>query len=152
MAEPLRIGVIGAGILGLTAAHRFTQAGHKVTVIEREGDVGGLVASFAIGGSHLERFYHHLFRSDRDMRELIQEIGLADRLVWPRPRVSSLARGKMYPFGSATQVLKFSPLPFLDRVRLGLGAAYLKLEFNYHRLEGQTAASWIRRWMGQRAF
>ena len=42
MAEPMRIGVIGAGILGLTAAYRFTRAGHQVTVIEREGDVGNV--------------------------------------------------------------------------------------------------------------
>jgi protoporphyrinogen oxidase len=152
MVEPLRIGVIGAGILGLTAAYRFTQAGARVTVIEREANVGGLVASFEIGGSHLERFYHHLFRSDRDIQDLIAEIGLGDRLVWPQPMVSSLYSGKIFGFGSPTQVLQFTPLPFADRVRLGMGAAYLKLEGNYRRLEGQTAASWIRRWMGQNAF
>jgi protoporphyrinogen oxidase len=153
MAEqPLRIGVIGAGILGLTAAYRFTQAGAKVVVIEREETVGGLVASFEIGGSPLERFYHHLFRSDMDMRRLTEEVGLGDRLVWPRPLVSSYYGGKTYPFGSPTQVLKFTPLPLADRIRLGLGAAYLKLESNYHRLEGQTAAAWIKRWMGRQAY
>ncbi len=152
MAEPLRIGVIGAGILGLTAALRFTRAGARVTVIEREADVGGLVASFEIGGSHLERFYHHLFRSDTDIQDLIREVGLGDLLVWPQPKVSSLYGGRMYSFGSATDVLRFSPLPLVDRFRLGMGAAYLKLENNYHRLEGKTAANWIREWMGQKAF
>lgn len=152
MAQPLRIGVIGAGILGLTAAYRFVQAGARVAVIEREADVGGLVASFEIGGTHLERFYHHLFRSDRDIQDLIAEVGLADQLVWPRPKVSSLYGGRIYGFDSATDVLRFSPLPLLDRLRLGLGAAYLKLERDHRRLEGQTAASWIRRWMGQNAF
>jgi len=152
MAEPRSVGVIGAGILGLTAALRFMQAGRKVTLIEREGFVGGLVASFQIGGGHLERYYHHLFRSDRDVRNLIDEMGLGGSLVWPRPQVGSLSGGKIYGFGSATDVLKFSPLPFQDRVRLGAGAAYLKAESNYHRLEGQTAASWIKRYMGQEAY
>src|SRR5438309_10776200 len=81
----LHVGVIGAGILGLTAALRFVQAGARVTVIEREERVGGLVASFEIGGSHLERFYHHLFRSDVDVQQLIAEVGLGDQLVWPKP-------------------------------------------------------------------
>jgi protoporphyrinogen oxidase len=152
MAQPGSVGVIGAGILGLTAALRFMQAGKRVTLIEREDAVGGLVASFQIGGSYLERYYHHLFRSDMDVRNLIDEMGLSSSLVWPRPRVSSLWGGKIYPFGSATDVLKFSPLSLPDRLRLGAGAAYLKLEQNHHRLEGQTAASWIRRNMGEAAY
>ncbi|HZT05399.1 MAG TPA: NAD(P)/FAD-dependent oxidoreductase [Chloroflexota bacterium] len=152
MAQPRAVGVIGAGILGLTAALRFAQAGMRVTVIEREEEVGGLVASFKIGGAHLERYYHHLFRSDRDVRALIAEAGLEHALVWPRPDVSSLCGGRFYGFDSPTDVLAFSPLPFADRVRLGACAAYLKLERNYHRLEGQTAASWIKRWMGEEAY
>jgi protoporphyrinogen oxidase len=150
-AQP-RIGVIGAGILGLTAALRFAQAGAKVTILEREERVGGLVASFEIGGSHLERFYHHLFRSDRDVQALIAEMGLGDQLVWPRPDTSVLYGGRVYGLDSATDVLRFTPLSFLARLRLGLGSAYLKLESNYRRLEGQTAAAWIRRSMGEEVY
>ena len=146
------IGVIGAGILGLTAALRLVQANARVVVLEREGRVGGLVASFEIGGSHLERFYHHLFRSDHDVQALIAEVGLGGDLVWPRPNTSVLSGGKFYGLDSALDVLRFSPLSFPGRLRLGLGSAYLKLETNYHRLEGQTAAAWIRRWMGDEVY
>lgn len=152
MARETSIGVIGGGILGLTGALRFLQAGAKVTLIEREAHVGGLVASFEIGGSHLERFYHHLFRSDVDVQSLITEVGLGHELVWPRPKVSSLWGGTAYGFDSALDVLSFSPMPFVDRVRLGAAVAYLKLEGNYHRLEGMTAAAWIKRWMGESAY
>jgi len=142
------IGVIGGGILGLTAAFRFVQAGARVTLFEREDRVGGLAASFEIGGGQLERFYHHLFRSDVDVQNLIAEVGLADRMVWPQPDTSSYYQGKIYSLDSATDVLRFSPLPLAARVRLGASLAYLKFERNYHRFEGQTAASWIKRWMG----
>ncbi|MSQ24059.1 MAG: NAD(P)/FAD-dependent oxidoreductase [Chloroflexi bacterium] len=142
------IGVIGGGILGLTAALRFVQAGARVQVIEREERVGGLVTSFEVGGSHLERFYHHLFRSDRDVQALIAEVGLADALVWPRPDTSVLYGGQIYGLDSPLDVLRFTPLGILDRIRLAACLAYLKIENNYHRLEGQTAADWIRRWMG----
>src|SRR5438093_9805635 len=118
------VGVIGAGILGLTAALRFVQAGHRVTVIEREERVGGLVASFEIGGSHLERFYHHLFRSVLDVQRLIAEVGLGDDLVWPQPDTSVLYGGRIYGLDSAVDVLRFSPLSLVGRLRLGLGSAY----------------------------
>src|SRR6058998_3286334 len=106
------IGVIGAGILGLTAALRFVQAGARVVVLEREERVGGLVASFEIGGSHLERFYHHLFRSDRDVQALIDEVGLGEALVWPRPDTSVFSGGHIYGLDSAADVLRFEPLSF----------------------------------------
>ncbi len=34
--------VIGAGVSGLCAARRLTEAGHEVTVVEREADLGGV--------------------------------------------------------------------------------------------------------------
>ncbi|MBI4212796.1 MAG: NAD(P)/FAD-dependent oxidoreductase [Chloroflexi bacterium] len=151
-AEAPSVGVIGAGILGLTAALRFTQAGARVVILEREDRVGGLVASFDVGGTHLERFYHHLFRSDHDMRALITEVGLGGDVVWPKPDTSVLYGGRLYSLDSAMDVLRFSPLPLSDRIRLGAGIAYLKVEGNYHRLEGTTAAQWIRRWMGPEVF
>src|SRR5439155_8295135 len=40
-------------------------------------------------------------------------------------------------------------LPLAARVRLGAALAYLKIEGNHHRFEGQTAAAWIKRWMGE---
>src|SRR5579871_1590557 len=146
------VGVIGAGILGLTAAYRLTQAGAHVTVIERETAIGGLTASFSIGGSRLERFYHHLFRSDHAARALIEEVGLGSALVWPRPKTSSFVGGQFHQLDSASSVLRFTPLPFVDRLRLGAGLAYLKLMPSGQPLEGQTAAGWIRRWMGPEVF
>jgi len=45
-ARPLRhIAVVGAGIAGLACARTLVQAGHKVTVFERAGAVGGRTAS-----------------------------------------------------------------------------------------------------------
>jgi len=60
-----RTGVLGGGALGLTVAYRLAQAGDEVTVIEREPEPGGLAAGFRVGPSYLEKFSHHLFRSDR---------------------------------------------------------------------------------------
>ena len=148
-------GVLGAGALGLTVALRLAQRGEPVTVLEREPAAGGLAAGFPFPGmpnTYLEKFYHHLFRSDRDAIALIDELGLGARLVWPRPTTACLVHGRAWPLDSARRVLGFGPLSPLDRLRLGAAIAYLKLERQHQRLEGRTAAPWIRRTMGRRVY
>ena len=148
----MRIGVLGAGAMGLTAAYRLKQAGHDVVVIEKMELPGGLAAGFQVGGGWLERFYHHLFGTDRAIIALLEEVGLGDRLVWQKPVTSILWQGERWRFDDPLAVLRFGPLPLPDRIRLGCAAAYLKLQRDYHRFENTTATSWIRRWMGQRSY
>ena len=42
----MRIGIVGAGIAGLTAAHDLIKKGHQVTIFESANYVGGLAAGF----------------------------------------------------------------------------------------------------------
>ncbi|HEX8919085.1 MAG TPA: NAD(P)/FAD-dependent oxidoreductase [Chloroflexota bacterium] len=142
-------GVLGGGALGLTVALRLAERGEHVVVFEREPEAGGLASGFRVGPSYLEKFYHHLFRSDTAITELIEQLGLGDRLIWPRPVTSTLIGGHMRPLDSASSVLRFTPLSLPSRLRLGACLAYLKVEPNYRRLERTTAEQWIRRWMGQ---
>ena len=148
----MKVGVLGGGPLGLTAAYRLAQNGHEVVVLERDSIVGGLASAFEVGGTYLEKFYHHIFRTDTVITALIDEVGLSSRLYWGRPKTCNLVGGLPYQLDSAPSVLRFSPLPFPDRVRLGMAVAYLKLLSDYRRLEGVTAANWIRKWMGDNVY
>jgi protoporphyrinogen oxidase len=149
----MAIGVLGAGALGLSCALRLAQAGESVVVLERETVPGGLAAGFPIAdGTYLERFYHHLFRTDTTATALIRELGLEDQLVWGQPNTSVLHDGRFWALNSPTAVLRFGPLPLLDRLRLGAGVAYLKFTRDYRRLPDETAATWLRRRMGERAY
>ena len=74
----MHVGVLGGGAAGLTAAMRLARRGAHVTLIEKEHELGGLAAGFIVGdsGTYLEKFYHHLFRSDKEIQDLIEELGL----------------------------------------------------------------------------
>jgi protoporphyrinogen oxidase len=144
--------VLGAGALGLTVALRLAERGNPVTVYERDPLPGGLAAGFRLGSAHLEKFYHHLFRTDRRAVALVKELGLGDRLEWISPRTVVLRDGRLWPLDSASSVLRFQPIPLIDRVRLGAAVAYLKLSPNGERFEGRTAASWIRTSMGDSVY
>lgn len=143
--------VLGGGALGLMTAYRLTQAGHSVMVFEREAMAGGLASGFQIENVWLEKFYHHIFRSDKTVIQIIEELGLGDRLEWQHPRTVSLVNSKNYQLDDPISLLKFTPLNLFERLRVGAVLAYLKFAPPTW-MEGKNADPWLSRWMGQRAY
>ena len=148
----MRFGVIGGGVGGLGAAYELTKAGHFAAVYERAPFLGGLASTFDVGGGRLERFYHHLFLSDTTIIDLLGELGLGDRLIWEKSKVGYLTDGRIHPFSTALDLLRFTPVPFLDRIRMGLVTLYLQRVRDWRKLEGVTAAAFMRRWAGERNY
>ena len=148
----MNIGVIGGGIAGLTVAHELGKVGHKVTLFEKEAKLGGQAGTFQVEGEHLERFYHHIFTSDVDIIQLIEELGLGERLLWLDSKVGFFHGGRIYDFVTPMELLKFSPLGLADRVRLGLVSLYLRRYRNWPRMEGVTAREWLTRYGGRRSY
>jgi protoporphyrinogen oxidase len=149
----VRYGVIGAGALGLTVALRLAERGHAVTVLERDPVPGGLAGSFEVApGIWLEKFYHHLFRTDRFATGLINQVGLGSSLEWHRPVTTVFIGDRILPLDSPQSVLTFDPLPVVERLRLAAGVGYLRLLPSHRSLEAQTAGRWMRRVMGGPAY
>jgi protoporphyrinogen oxidase len=148
------IGIVGAGVTGLTAAYDLAQQGHRVTVYEARPYVGGLAAGFKDERWDwaLERFYHHIFASDRDIIEFAEEIGAADLLLFRRPVTSIYYQGTIYPLDSPMRVLQFEPLPLIDRLRFGIVAAFLRYNPFWKPFERVTAHRWLSRALGPRGY
>lgn len=143
--------ILGGGALGLHTAYRLASAGHAVMVFEQETTAGGLASGFRVGENWLEKFYHHLFKTDTTAIKLIQELGLSDRLEWSHPRTVCLVEGKFQQLDSPMTLLKFAPLRIDERLRVAAVGALLKLTGS-GIYEGKTAEPWLRRWMGKRAY
>ena len=143
--------ILGGGALGLHTAYRLASAGHVVMVFEQETTAGGLASGFRVGENWLEKFYHHLFKTDTTAIKLIQELGLGDRLEWSHPRTVCLVNGKFQQLDSPMTLLKFAPLRIDERLRVAAVGALLKLTGS-GIYEGKTAEPWLRRWMGKRAY
>jgi protoporphyrinogen oxidase len=146
------VAIIGGGITGLTAAYRLARRGYRVTLWERGEKLGGQANAFPVAGTAIERFYHHLFQSDREIAALAEEIGIGDKLVWLRSNVGYFADGRIWPLNGALDLLRLGFLPIHDRIRVGVVTAYLQRVRHWKRFERITAASWLRRALGQRAY
>ncbi len=149
----MRYGVIGAGALGLTVGLRLVERGHEVVILERDPVPGGLAGSFEVApGIWLEKFYHHIFKTDTNAIRVIEELGLGERLLWYQPVTTVYVDGKSRPLDSPVAVLRFTPLSILNRLRLAMGVAFLRLLPNPRVLEGRTAGRWVRQVMGTAAY
>jgi len=150
----MKAAIVGAGIGGMAAAYDLARNGVEVTILEAADYVGGLSSGFSDPQWEwtVERFYHHWFASDEHMLGLIEELGWSDKVLFPRPLTAVYYDGSFYPLDSPLAVLRFRGLPFFDRLRLGMGIAYLRYIARWQSLEKYTAHDWLQHWVGDRAY
>ena len=144
--------VIGAGFTGLSAAWELVRRGIAVTVLEADAEVGGLAGTFEVQGERLEKFYHHWFTNDAHVGDLVKELGVEDRVVYRPTRTGMYFANNVFRMSSPMDVLKFTPLRFVDRVRLGLLALRARAVKDWKPLEGITAEEWLVRLGGREVY
>ena len=152
MSAPKKILIIGGGFTGLTAALRLSaDKNYSVTLVESADQLGGLAAGFPLGGTSLEKTYHHLFLTDTSILDLVKELGLQEKLIWCNSSVGIFREGKIHAFKTPLDLLKFSPCSFLGRLRTGFAALYLKHQKNWRGFTRVTALDWMTRACGASA-
>ena len=152
----MRVGVIGGGIAGLAAAYELTSQGHFVEVFEQADFLGGQASTFEVFGGRLERGYPHLFTSDTDITDLIEELNLEDNLAWLESSVGFYVDrgdgGKIWDFATPKDLLMFKPLSLFSRLKVGVWSLILKNSKNYRKFENITAKDWLLKRMGLSAY
>lgn len=139
-----RIAIVGGGLAGLVAADRLLDAGLSVTVLEKYPEAGGLVGVQSVGGTPLERFYHHLFTSDVDYVDLAKELGLGDEIQWLPSKMGFYTGGKLFDFGTPASLLKFAPLSLMGKLAFVRSTLKLRGIHDWKPLEPETAAGWLK--------
>ncbi len=137
---------------GLTAAYRLGQQGVPAVVYEERPVLGGLASVIQLNGKPLEMFYHHWFRSDRDIIDLTSELGLDHRLRWLPSTVALWHRDGAYDLNTPLDLARFRHLGLVDKIRFGLSTLYLQKTTKWHRFDAMTVEEWMLRWAGRRTW
>ncbi len=116
-----------------------------MTVFEKWPEAGGLVGTLDVGGTPLERFYHHLFTGDTDYVDFAREFGLEKEIDWLPSKMGIYSQGRLWDFGTPASLLKFSPLGLSGRLQFVLSTLRLRHDSDWKALEGETAAGWLKR-------
>lgn len=146
------IAIVGGGIGGLIVGYKLSQKGNKVTIFEKEKQLGGLLSDFKIENENLEKFYHHIFKTDKKIISLITELGLKNKLKWHKSSVSIFYNNVFCPFNGSIDLLKFKGLGIISKLRLGLVYIWLKLDKNWQKYQNITAIEWMKKWAGKKAY
>lgn len=145
--------VVGGGFTGLAAALELAELGHRVTVLEKEAELGGLAGSFDVGGDRrIERFYHHWFDTDQEILGLCDRLGISDAVQSHLTRTGMYYANSIYRLSRPLDLLRFAPLSLPDRLRLGLMALRAGRVQDWRSLEHLTAKEWLVSLGGHRVY
>lgn len=89
--------VVGGGLAGLTAAVALSQAGLRVTVLEKTRRLGGRAQSWTdeVTGDSIHIGPHILLSEYPNMLGLLRMLGTEDRVVWQRDRFVRIVDGTL---------------------------------------------------------
>lgn len=146
--EKRHIIIIGGGIIGLASAYIAARAGHRVSIVEGSAQFGGLLNTFTVGGTPLEHYYHHFFTQDSELIWLLRELGIEQDLEFHETSMSVFHDKHLYAFNSASDLLRFKPIHFWDKIRFGLSSIYLWKIADWRKNEDVSALDWLSKWSG----
>jgi len=148
----MKIAIIGGGISGLTAAYGLTNQGHEVKLYETSGVLGGQASTFNFSGVRVEGFYHFICGGDKNLVSLLEQLGIGSSLHWSPTKTAFFYNGRLHPFSNALDLIRFTPISFLSRIRFGLGISYSKFNKNWQKYDHIPGVDWLTRQIGRQAY
>jgi protoporphyrinogen oxidase len=142
--ERKSIAVIGGGITGIVSALDLAKGGNfKVTIFEKENQLGGMSSYYKWQEITYDRFYHVVLSRDIYLLEFIKELNLEPQFYWCRANSGFYGNGKLVSFSSVTDFLRFPFLTVWQKFRLGLGIYYVSRIKNLERIGNVYAHEWL---------
>jgi protoporphyrinogen oxidase len=138
--------------MGLAVAYQLALDGYAPVVFEADDRVGGMTATFDFNGLDIERYYHFHCTSDSAFLEMLDELGIADKMRWVQTRMGYWYQGRLQAWGNPVALLKFRGLGPVAKFRYGLHAFLSTKRNDWKPLDGLEATGWIRRWVGAEAY
>jgi protoporphyrinogen oxidase len=149
----MKVGILGGGIMGVSLGYFLSKKGVQVEIFEASPMLGGLAGPLTLDdGTKVDRFYHAILSSDSHLRQLGTELGIADQFRFRETKMGFYYQSEIYSMNNMIEFLRFPPLGWLDRFRLGITVLYAQFVRNWHHLESIGVEKWLVRLGGQRTY
>lgn len=149
----MKVGIVGGGLMGVCIGYFLSRKGVSVEIFEASPMLGGLAGSITLEDSiKIDRFYHTILSSDSHLRQLCNELGIADQLRFHETKMGFFYKGEIHSMNNVIEFLRFPPLGWIDRFRLGLTVLYAQFIRNWHYLESVSVEKWLIRLGGRRTY
>ena len=149
----MSIAIVGGGIMGLTLGYELSKRGLPIEILEASPVLGGLAGPMVLeDGTAVDRFYHAILSSDSHLAQLCDELGLTSELRFHETRMGFFYGNEIHSMNNIVEFLRFPPLGWVDRFRLGLTVLYAQLVPDWRPLESVGVEKWLTRLSGRRVF
>ena len=149
----MTVAILGGGIMGISLGYCLSRQGLQVEIFEASPVLGGLAGPLILeDGVAVDRFYHAILSSDSHLASLCAELGIDNRLRFRETRMGFYHQGQIHSMNNVIEFLRFPPLGWVDRFRLGLTVLYAQFVRDWRRLEGIRVDEWLTRLSGRRTF
>jgi protoporphyrinogen oxidase len=149
----MKVGIIGGGIMGICLGYFLSQKGIRVEIFEASPMLGGLAGPITLeDGTTIDRFYHAILSSDSHLRQLCSELGIDHLLRFNETRMGFFYKGEIYSMNNVIEFLRFPPLGWIDRFRLGLTVLYAQFIRDWQHFESISVEKWLVRLGGRRTY
>jgi protoporphyrinogen oxidase len=149
----MKVGILGGGIMGVCLGYYLSKKGIQVEIFEASSMLGGLAGPMTLDdGTKVDRFYHAILSSDSNLRQLCTELGIADQFRFRETKMGFYYEKEIHSMNNMIEFLRFPPLGWIDRFRLGLTVLYAQFVRNWHRLESISVEKWLVSLSGKRTY
>jgi protoporphyrinogen oxidase len=148
--------VVGGGASGLATAwylsRQLTGGTARLRLLEADTSLGGMAGTMSMGDLTVDRFYHFVLKPDHRYMEVLDELGLGDRLRWRTSKMAFYHQGRLVPFGTPLSLLLFPGMGLLHKLAYGYQVFRANMGQDWRHLEGQSAVGWLKRNFGKRGY
>ena len=143
MKKTSRLIIIGAGIGGLYSGYKLQDRFDEILIIDKSKEVGGLARSVSYKDAYIEKFYHYYGPETPFIFELLKELGLGDKITWSEVKRGTFIEDKFHPMEKPLDLLKFSKIPFLSRIKLGLMVLLTRHFIKWENIDHLTSKEFL---------
>ena len=92
--------------LGLSCAKKLLEKDLDVTIFEETNEVGGIAKCIDCYNTKIEKHYRHIFKSDKYVLKLLDELGLIDKLHWNETKMAYYSKERIICLWYAVYAIK----------------------------------------------